>query len=68
MMRTIMSSGMSPPLFMIGSTSRPSSEPAATSSRSIWPVLTWGMPKRSEMIVACVPLPLPGGPKRTVIT
>jgi len=53
---------------MIGSTWPPSSVPASTSSRSICPVLTCGMPKRFEMTAACVPLPLPGGPNRIVIT
>ena len=42
----------------------PTSLPAATAALNMSPVESWGAPSLSTSFGACVPLPLPGGPKR----
>src|SRR6202035_4310787 len=66
-MRTTRSSGTSPPASMIGLASRPSAVSRATSSRSMSPAATCGMPRRTATRDAWVPLPLPGGPNINAI-
>src|SRR6266850_1269492 len=46
----------------------PTGVPAAIASLKISPVEMWGMPNLSLIAAAWVPLPAPGGPKRTSLT
>ena len=64
MSATIRSSGTSSPASMIALAWVPSAVPAFTAARSMSPVESWTMPKRSTSRCACVPLPAPGGPRR----
>ena len=43
----------------------PRAVPAATFARKISPVEIWRTAKRSSSTFACVPLPAPGGPRKT---
>ena len=64
MMPTTISSPTSPPASMTAFAFWPTSLPAATAALNMSPVESWGAPSLSTSFGACVPLPLPGGPKR----
>src|SRR5437867_4695327 len=59
------SSGTSPPASMYPFAFFPSSDRAVTLCRKMSPVETWGTPRYAASFVAWVPLPAPGGPRRT---
>src|SRR3989441_149704 len=59
------SSGTSPPASMYAFAFFPSSDRAVTLCRKMSPVETWGTPRYAASFVAWVPLPAPGGPRRT---
>ena len=58
----MMSSETRPPASITVLAAQPSGVPALTAARSMSPVEICGMPNRSLMNAACVPLPAPGGP------
>ena len=60
-----MPSCSSPPLATIDSTSLPSGEPQAISSLTRAPVMMCGALMRMASCLAYVPLPTPGGPRKT---
>src|SRR5438876_4134725 len=59
------SSGTSPPASMYAFAFFPSSDRAVPLCRKMSPVETWGTPRYAASFVAWVPLPAPGGPRRT---
>src|SRR3989304_5182195 len=63
-MRMTSSSGTRAPSSMYFFAVRPSTVPAAPASRSMSPVETCSQPLRSARMLACVPLPVPGAPRR----
>src|SRR5712691_6361275 len=66
-MRSMRSSGTRSPAAMTRAASLPTSLPWATSERRISPVDRCDIPNSRSTRAACVPLPLPGGPKMSPI-
>ena len=64
MIPMISESGTSAPLSMYPLASLPSAVPAATAERRMSPVEIWTEPSWALSILATVPLPAPGAPRR----
>src|SRR3954470_19892430 len=64
----ITESGTRSPRSMNAFASFPRGVPSRRAARSTSPVAIFGIPSRSASLSACVPLPAPGGPSRTMIT
>src|SRR3954464_550004 len=60
-------SGTRSPRSMYAFASRPRLVPCLRAARRTSPVAIFGMPRRSDSLSACVPLPAPGGPSSTMI-
>ena len=65
-MPTTISSGTRPPLAMMLWAWMPTGVCAATAARSISPVESWIMPCLCTSRWACVPLPDPGGARKSI--